>query len=141
VYRWGRGHSVILVGIYVNDLIITGMEEADVTPDFKIKTRCSSYVCPGLIYHTYGQNVKTENQCLYYLNFIIWNIVFRRRLGRLSCRAAAEHTNPTGNRPGATQASRRNLHRSSPSHLRLLSSVTTRVSRLMVSTQQVKGKI
>jgi hypothetical protein len=38
---------------------------------------------------------------------------------------------------GATQASRRNLHRSSPSHLQLLSNVTARVSRLMVATQQV----
>jgi hypothetical protein len=34
-----------------------------------------------------------------------------------------------------------NLHRSSPSHLYLLSSVTTRVSKLIVATQQVKGKI
>jgi hypothetical protein len=42
---------------------------------------------------------------------------------------------PTGNRPGATQASRRNLHRSSSSHLQLLSSVTARVSRLMIATQ------
>jgi hypothetical protein len=41
---------------------------------------------------------------------------------------------------GGTQASRRNLDYSSPSHLRLLSSVTTMVSRLMVATQQVKGK-
>jgi hypothetical protein len=54
-----------------------------------------------------------------------------------SHRAAAAHTNPTGNRPGATQASRRNLHRSSSSHLHLLSSVTARVSRLIVATQQV----
>jgi hypothetical protein len=44
---------------------------------------------------------------------------------------------PTGNRPGATQASRRNLHHSSSSHLQLLSSITARVSRLMVDTQQV----
>jgi hypothetical protein len=38
---------------------------------------------------------------------------------------------------GATQASRRNLHHRSSFHLQLLSSVTTRVSRLMVATQQV----
>jgi hypothetical protein len=44
---------------------------------------------------------------------------------------------PTGNRPVATHASRRNLHCSSSFHLQLLSSVTTRVSRLMVATQQV----
>jgi hypothetical protein len=140
VYRRGRGHSVILVGTYVNDLIITGMEEANVTPYFKIKTKCSSYVSPGSIYHTYDRNVKIEYQCLYYIHFVTWNIVFTRRLGRLSRRAAVEHTNPKGNRPGSTQASRRNLHCSSPSHLHLLSSVTTRVSRLMVATQQVKGK-
>jgi hypothetical protein len=30
VYLWGRGHSVLLVGVYVDDLIITSMEEADV---------------------------------------------------------------------------------------------------------------
>jgi hypothetical protein len=59
------------------------------------------------------------------------------RLYRLSHRAIAEQSNPTGNRPGATQAPRRNLHRSSPSHLRLVSSFTARVSRLMVATQQV----
>jgi hypothetical protein len=40
-----------------------------VTPDFKIKTRCSSYVCPGSSCHTYGHNVNTETQCLYYINF------------------------------------------------------------------------
>jgi hypothetical protein len=44
---------------------------------------------------------------------------------------------PTGNRPVATQASRRNLHQSSSFHLQLLSSVTARVSRLKVATQQV----
>jgi hypothetical protein len=36
-----------------------------VTASFKAKTRCSSYVCPGSSCHTYGQNVSTENQCLY----------------------------------------------------------------------------
>jgi hypothetical protein len=30
VYRRGRGHSVLLVGIYVNDIIIIGMEEVEV---------------------------------------------------------------------------------------------------------------
>jgi hypothetical protein len=59
---------------------------------------------------------------------------------RLSHRAALEQANPTCNRLGETQASRRNLHHSSPSHLRLLSSVTARVSRHMVATQQVNGK-
>jgi hypothetical protein len=36
-------------------------------PVFKTKTRCSSYVCPGSGCHTYGQNVSTEYQCLYYI--------------------------------------------------------------------------
>jgi hypothetical protein len=36
-------------------------------PVFKTKTRCSSYVCPGSSCHTYGQNVSTEYQCLYYV--------------------------------------------------------------------------
>jgi hypothetical protein len=64
----------------------------------------------------------------------------QKRLDRFSHRAAVEHSNPTGNRPGATYASRRNLHQRSPSHLQLLSSVTARMSRLMVATQQVKQK-
>jgi hypothetical protein len=38
-----------------------------VTPSFKAKTRCSSYVCPRSSCHTYGQNVNTETQCLYYI--------------------------------------------------------------------------
>jgi hypothetical protein len=36
-------------------------------PVFKAKTRGSSYVCPGSSCHTYGQNVSTEYQCLYYI--------------------------------------------------------------------------
>jgi hypothetical protein len=36
-------------------------------PVFKTKIRCSSYVCPGSSCHTYGQNVSTEYQCLYYI--------------------------------------------------------------------------
>jgi hypothetical protein len=36
-------------------------------PDFKAKTRCSSYVCPVSNCHTYGQIVSTEYQCLYYI--------------------------------------------------------------------------
>jgi hypothetical protein len=46
-------------------------------------------------------------------------------------------TIPIGNRSGVTQASRRNLHCSSSSHLQLLSSVTATMCRLMVATQQV----
>jgi hypothetical protein len=38
-----------------------------VTPGFKAKTRCSSYVCPGSSCHTYGQSVNIENHCLYYI--------------------------------------------------------------------------
>jgi hypothetical protein len=30
VYRRGRVHSVLLVGVYVDDLVITGMEEVEV---------------------------------------------------------------------------------------------------------------
>jgi hypothetical protein len=30
VYQRGRGHSVLLVGVYIDDLIITGTEEAEV---------------------------------------------------------------------------------------------------------------
>jgi hypothetical protein len=81
--------------------------------------------------------VNTETQCLYYTNFITQVLSLHGRLYRLSHQAAAEQSNPTGNRPGVMQAPRRNFHRSSPSHLCLLSSVTATVSRLMVATQQV----
>jgi hypothetical protein len=53
--------------------------------------------------------------------------------------ATAEGSHSTCNRQGAVHASRRNLHHWSPS-LQLLSSVTARMSRLMVATQQVKRK-
>jgi hypothetical protein len=45
----------------------TAFTTVAVTPGFKAKTRCSSYVCPGSGCHTYGQNVNTENQYLYYI--------------------------------------------------------------------------
>jgi hypothetical protein len=108
-----------------------------VTPSFKIKTRCSAYVSPGSSCHTYGQNVNNKNQYLYYINFYYKGYCLYTEDYRYSHRAAAEQSNPIGNRPGVTQAPRRNLHRSSPSHLCLLSGVTTRVNRLMVATQQV----
>jgi hypothetical protein len=44
-----------------------GSDITSVTPGFKAKTRCSSYVCPESSCHTYGQNVSTENKCLYYI--------------------------------------------------------------------------
>jgi hypothetical protein len=119
---------------------ITPNEWNIVTHSFKIKIRCSSYVCPGSSCHTYGLNVNTENQCLKYINFIARILSLQRRLYLLSHRAAGEHTNPTCNWPGATHASRRSLHHRSPSHLYPLNSVTTRVSRLMFATQQLKGK-
>jgi hypothetical protein len=105
-----------------------------VTPSFKAKTRCSSYVCPGSSCHTYGQNLNTENQCLYYINIITRDIVFTQKTISTLVEQQRNTPIPTGNRPGATQASRRNLHHSSSSHLQLLSSVTARVSRLMVAT-------
>ena len=30
MYRWGSGHNVLLVGVYVDDLIITDAEEQKV---------------------------------------------------------------------------------------------------------------
>jgi hypothetical protein len=72
---------------------------------------------------------------VYYINFITRNIVFTRTLGRPSHRAAVEQSNPTGNRLGTMQPSRRIHHQSSPSHLHLLSSVTAQVSRIMVATK------
>jgi hypothetical protein len=106
-----------------------------VTPGFEAKTICSSYVCLESSCDTYSQNVNTKNQCLKYINFITRILSLDRRLYWHSHRVAAEQANPTGNQPGATYASRRSLHHRSPSHLRLLSSVTARVSRFMVATQ------
>jgi hypothetical protein len=74
---------------------------------------------------------------LLYKLLLEWILSLHGRLYQHSHRAAAEQSNLTDNRLGATQAPRRNLHHSSPSHLCLLSSVTARVSRLMVTTQQV----
>jgi hypothetical protein len=111
-----------------------------VAPSFKIKTRCSSHICPRSSCHTYGQNINTENQCLKYINFITRILSLHIRLYRLSHWATAEQSNSTDNRPGATHASRRSLRHRSPTHLHLLSSVKARVSRLTVATQQVKGK-
>jgi hypothetical protein len=75
---------------------------------------------------------------LYKLYYTI--IVFTKKAKMTLMSSSNGNSNPTGNQPGAMQASRRNLHRSSPSHLHLLSNVTARVSRLMVATQQVKWK-
>jgi hypothetical protein len=72
---------------------------------------------------------------LYYMN-----IVFKEKTISTLSLSSSGNSNPTGNRPEATQASRINLHHKSPSHLQLLSSVTARVSRLMIATQQVKKK-
>jgi hypothetical protein len=113
------------------------LDLGDVTPGLKAKTRCSLYVCPGSSCHTYSQNVNTENQCLYYINIITWDIVFTQKtISTLSSNSSGTHPFH-GQSTGATQASRRNLHHRRSSHLQLMSSVTTRVSRLMVATQQV----
>jgi hypothetical protein len=52
-----------------HDVVMSMIGCGRVTPSFKIKTRCSANVCPGSSCHTYGQNVNTETQCLYYINF------------------------------------------------------------------------
>jgi hypothetical protein len=66
-----------------------------VTPGFKAKTRCSSYVCPGSSFHTYGQNVNTENQCLYYISIITWDIVFTQKtISTLSSRSSGTKQPP-----------------------------------------------
>jgi hypothetical protein len=79
-----------------------------VTPGFNIKTRSSSYVSPRSSYHTYGKNVTTENQCLYYINFITRILSLQKRLLTLLS-SSSKNSNPTGNRPGATHASRKIL--------------------------------
>jgi hypothetical protein len=70
-----------------------------VTPGFKIKNRCSLYVCPGSSYHIYNQNVNTENQCLYYINFITRILSLQRRLSTLSSNSSGKlqpHRQSTG---------------------------------------------
>jgi hypothetical protein len=56
-----RCKTVLLDGLWPDEIV---------TLSFKIKIRCSSYVCPGSSCHTYGQNVNTKNYCLGYVNFI-----------------------------------------------------------------------
>jgi hypothetical protein len=75
---------------------------------------------------------------LYKLYYTI--IVFTKKTISTLLLSSSENSNPQANRPREMQASRRNLHFSSPSHIHLPSSVITRVSRLMVATQYVKGK-
>jgi hypothetical protein len=53
--------------IYIRDQLLPHRERYVSHPVFKAKTRCSSYVCTGSSCHTYGQNVSTEYQCLYYI--------------------------------------------------------------------------
>jgi hypothetical protein len=81
-------------------LRLTWLWYHSVTPSLKIKTRCSSYVCLGSSCHTYGQNVNTENQCLYYINFITQLLSLERRLYQLSHRAAAETPTPQATNQG-----------------------------------------
>jgi hypothetical protein len=69
---------------------------------------------------------------LYYMN-----IVFTEKTISTLSSSSSENSNPIGNKPGATLASRSILPRRSPSHLHLLSRFTARVSRHMVATQQV----
>jgi hypothetical protein len=57
--------SLVYHGLKV--LKVSGFQSMSVTTGFKAKTRCSSYVCPRSSCHTYGQNVSTENKCLYYI--------------------------------------------------------------------------
>jgi hypothetical protein len=52
-------------------------------PVFKAKTRCSLYVCPGSSCHTYGQNVSTEYQCLYYIVSCYKNLLQVQNVGGL----------------------------------------------------------
>jgi hypothetical protein len=40
VYRWGRGDFVLLVGVYIDDLAITGMEEV-VVEAFKAQMKAT----------------------------------------------------------------------------------------------------
>jgi hypothetical protein len=81
-------------------------------PVFKAKTRCSSYVCPGSSCHTYGQNVSTEYQCLYY-NVSYYNNLLQVQKGLNSgMDPILPHAVDRGFR-----TPRRNLHQSTPHHL------------------------
>jgi hypothetical protein len=61
----------------IDDHLMTSMLGLSFSYDFVLanchtrflrpKTRCSSYVCPRSSCHTYGQNVSTEYQYLYYI--------------------------------------------------------------------------
>jgi hypothetical protein len=52
---------------YIQDMKTYSQTSTFVTPGFKAKTICSSYVCLGSRCHTNGQNVNIENQCIYYI--------------------------------------------------------------------------
>jgi hypothetical protein len=75
---------------------------------------------------------------LYKLYYI--DIVFTQKTISTLSSSSSGTIQPHRQTIGATQASKRNLRHRNPYLLQLLSSVTTRVSRLMVASQQVKGK-
>jgi hypothetical protein len=88
-----------------------------VTPSFKIKTKRSSYVYIGSGCHTYDQNVSTENKCHYYRNSITRILSLQKRLLSTLLSSSSEMIQPHRQLTGGN--------------------VTTRVSRLMVATQEV----
>jgi hypothetical protein len=83
--------------------------EVGVTPSFKSKTRCSSYVCPGSSCHTYGQNVSTENQCLYYIVSYYKNLLHVQKGLNSGMDTTLPHVDDRGFR-----TPRRSLHQHTP---------------------------
>jgi hypothetical protein len=128
-----RGFTSVL---YFHSLLVKHEHEVDLLsrklmshPVFEAKTRCSSYVCPGSSCHTYGQNVSTEYQSLYY-NVSYYNNLLQVPKGLNS-----------GMDPNLPQAvdqgfrtPRRNLHQSTPHHLSSKSQQQHAKSMASVST-------
>jgi hypothetical protein len=114
---------------------------------------CSSLSHPVLRSKPDAHRMYAQDQVLIY-TAIMWiqkpmsllyklyykNIVFTKKTILTLSSSSNGNSNPIGNQPEETQAYRINLHRRSPYHLQLLSSVTARVSRLIVATQQMNGK-
>jgi hypothetical protein len=114
----------------------------DVTPSFKAKARCSSYVCPESSFHTYGQNynISNKNQCHY--NSI--NSILSHYNQDLNMTLAETRQHSTGSWEVGTPA-RRTHHQGTPHRLQHLPNIIVSmeskasVSTLMVGTLQVLG--
>jgi hypothetical protein len=111
--RWLSHHNITMSARWLDmrPWAVVGRRHVS-HPVFKAKTRCSSYVCPGSSCHTYGQNVSTEYQCLYYNESYYKSLVQVQK----GLNSGMDPILPQAVDQGF-RTPRRNLHQSTPHHL------------------------